>query len=84
MGYPGWLWSQGYDYADRERDVRAMFTMAADADELMAAYGIDYVVVGHQEKEQLQAAHARLRDRYPVAIRTTTYEVFDVRHRETE
>ena len=38
MGYPGWLWSQGYAYRDRERDVRNIFALSPQASELLEAY----------------------------------------------
>jgi hypothetical protein len=78
MGYPGWLWSQGYAYKDRERDVRSMFEMSPAAEELLRAYGIDYLVVGPAEKLELGADSDRFRSRYSSVIRTRTYEVFEV------
>jgi hypothetical protein len=79
MGYPGWLWSQGYDYKRREQDVQRIFESSPEANELLAGYGVDYVVVGPAEKAQLGADPDELRSRYPSVIRTETYEVFQVR-----
>jgi hypothetical protein len=84
MGYPGWLWSQGYAYKDRERDVRSMFEMSPAAEELLRAYGIDYLVVGPAEKVELGADLDRFRSRYSSVIRTDTYEVFEVGRTTTE
>ena len=76
MGYPGWLWSQGYDYRDRQRDVQTIFVMSPQASELLEAYGVDYVVVGPGEQDQFGADPDLFRARYPTVIRTDTYEVF--------
>jgi hypothetical protein len=80
MGFPGWLWSQGYEYRDRERDVRRIFELSARTSELLQAYGVDYVVVGPGEQDRLGADPDAFRARYPSVIRTETYEVFDTRH----
>jgi len=47
MGYQGWLWSYGIDFAQREQDVTQMYT-AGDR-ELMKKYNVDYVVIGPDE-----------------------------------
>lgn len=78
MGYPGWLWSQGYDYEAREQDVRSIYAMSSSADELLGAYGIDYVVVGPVEQARLGAQSEQFRAIYRTVIRTDDYEVFAV------
>ena len=81
MSYPGWLWSQGMDYAARERDLREMFALAPRAPELFEVYRVDYVVIGPEERARLGADSAAYRARYPRVIRTAGYEVFAVRPR---
>ena len=76
MTFPGWLWSQGVDYVQRETDLRAIFSLAPEAEELIARYGIDYVVVGPDERKRFDADPAEFRARYPGVIRTNDYEVF--------
>jgi hypothetical protein len=76
MAYRGWLWSQGYRYRDAERDVGRMLE-SADAG-LLAQYGIDYVVIGPDEKASWHATE-RAFERFPVVARTRSYAVFKVR-----
>ncbi|HET8628239.1 MAG TPA: hypothetical protein VFL91_12500 [Thermomicrobiales bacterium] len=78
MSYPGWLWTQGLDYAQRERDLRAIYAFAPDAPALLRRYNVSYVVIGPAERQDLQANEAAFRARYPVAISTEHYEVFKV------
>jgi uncharacterized membrane protein len=78
MSYPGWMWSQGFDYAERERDLRAIFTLRPEAERLITDYHVDYVVIGPYEREQLGADPVAFRARFPVVIRTAGYEVFAV------
>jgi uncharacterized membrane protein len=79
MSYPGWLWSQGMDYAQRERDLRAMFALGPRTPELFEVYGVDYVVIGPEERTRLGANLEAYRARYPRVVRTIQYEVFVVR-----
>jgi hypothetical protein len=79
LSYPGWHWSQGLDISDRERDVRAIYSLAPGADAILARHGVSYVVVGPWERAHLGADPGGFRARYPVAIATASYEVFDVR-----
>jgi uncharacterized membrane protein len=78
MGYPGWLWTQGIDYARRERDLRAIYAFAPDAPDLLRRYGVAYLVIGPSERQELHADEGAYRARYPVIISTEHYEVFKV------
>lgn len=46
-----WLWSHGYEFADREADVRSIYAGSPEARSLIAYYGIDYIYVGPRERE---------------------------------
>jgi hypothetical protein len=78
MGYTGWLWSQGIDFSVRERDVRSIMKLAPDADALLARYGVAYVVIGPDERENLAADPDAWREHYPSVLRTASYELFSV------
>jgi uncharacterized membrane protein len=78
MGYPGWLWTAGFDYRERERDLRSIYGFAPDAPELLARYRVDYLVVGPFERREVAANLAAYQAHYPSIIRTVNYEVFDV------
>ena len=81
MSYTGWLWSQGIDSSERERDLRSMFRMEQNAGELFRRHGIDYVVIGPYEMTQLRAAIDDYRRQFPRVVQVGPYEVFDVRAR---
>ena len=48
-GDAAWLWSHGYDFAEREADVRSIYAGTEDARSLISYYGIDYIYVGPAE-----------------------------------
>jgi hypothetical protein len=50
MGYPGHIWTHGLDYAEREREIKQIYAGGPGADNLLARYGVDYVVIGPLEK----------------------------------
>jgi uncharacterized membrane protein len=49
LGYPGWMWSRGLDYSQRATDIQAIYSGRSDANALMRAYGINYVLLGPAE-----------------------------------
>ncbi|HET6975380.1 MAG TPA: hypothetical protein VFI24_03595 [Pyrinomonadaceae bacterium] len=50
MGYPGHIWTHGLQFVQREGEVRRIYLGAPDAEQLIRNYGIDYLVVGPQER----------------------------------
>jgi hypothetical protein len=50
-GDTAWLWSHGYEFADREADVRAIYAGSPEARRLIEYYGIDYIYLGPRERE---------------------------------
>jgi hypothetical protein len=54
-GPTDWLWGHGYEFREREADVRRIYAGAPDALELLGYYGVDYVFVGEAERRDLRA-----------------------------
>jgi hypothetical protein len=54
LGYPGHVWSHGIDYFEREADMKSIYAGSFDAPALIEKAGIDYVVVGPLEREELK------------------------------
>ena len=50
MGYPGHIWTHGLEFAQRESDIKRIYSGAAGADQLLRDYDIDYAVVGPLER----------------------------------
>ena len=49
MGYPGHIWTHGLEFAQREGEIRRIYSGAPDAESLLKKYGVDYAVVGPLE-----------------------------------
>jgi hypothetical protein len=78
MTYPGWLWTWGIDYSERERDLRAIYAYETQAEELLKRYGVDYVVIGPGERQDFNANVSAYSARYPEVISTANYRVLAV------
>jgi hypothetical protein len=50
MGYPGHIWTHGLQFVRRESEIKRIYLGGLDADQLLQNYGVDYLVVGPQEK----------------------------------
>jgi hypothetical protein len=46
-----WLWSHGYEFAQREADVKSIYAGGAEARDLIDYYSIDYIYFGNRERE---------------------------------
>ena len=53
LGYPGWIWSRGLDYVQRQTDIQSIYSGNARAASLMRQYQVDYVLLGPQERGNL-------------------------------
>lgn len=79
MGFRGWLWSWGINYASRESDINRIFVGDPQTPQLLAKYNIDYVIVGPGEISNFHADQKYFEDHYPLLVNRYGQEVFDVR-----
>ncbi len=81
MGYWGQLWVSGIPYEQRQAEVLEIYKLGPTADELMKQYGVDYVVIGPDERDpnQVGVDESAWAARFPVATSTDQYRVYDVR-----
>ena len=79
MGYRGWLWTHGVNYATIESDVTSMYAGDSLAAPLFRRYGVEYVVIGPSERSSFHANQAAFDSRYPVVLESPSYRVYDVR-----
>jgi hypothetical protein len=78
MGYGGHLWSQGIDYAAREADIRRIYAGAADAHQLLARHGVEYVVVGPLERAELKVINEQFFAGLTKVGETSGYRLYKV------
>ncbi|MDT7689676.1 MAG: hypothetical protein QOE46_2435 [Acidobacteriota bacterium] len=54
LGYPGHVWSHGIDYTERESALKNIYAGSPEAPALVESAGIEYVVVGPLEREEMR------------------------------
>lgn len=80
MGYRGWLWSYGIDYAKREREVLAMFAGGDLSLTLLREYGVDYVVISPAEKDNFyRADELFFEENFAVVFESSLIKIHQVR-----
>lgn len=48
VGYPGWLWSRGIDYSQREQEVKNFYFLPSTDNPLLKQFNIKYVLLDSQ------------------------------------
>ncbi len=76
-GPTAWVWSHGYPFAEREADVRAIYTGRDDANELLRYYRVDYVYLGQSETTELRANRAFFDAGFPTVFRAGDIAIYD-------
>lgn len=78
-GATAWLWSHGYPFAEREADVRAIYSGRDDARELLRYYGVDFVYLGPRERTDLKANRDFFERTFPSVYRSGEIIIYDAR-----
>ncbi len=79
IGYANWLWTEGIPYEARTAEAERIYRAEPGTDALLARLGIDFVVIGPHERDELDADEQSFRDRYPVLVGEGAWTVYDVR-----
>jgi hypothetical protein len=77
MGYPGHIGSHGINYDERLREIRRIYAGGADAQRLLAKYGVEYVVVGPHEQRERPINEAFFA-RYQLVGETGEYRLYKI------
>lgn len=78
MRYTGHLSSHGIDYGQRESDLKEIYLGGPRAPQLMQRYGIEYVLIGPEERSRLSANESYF-NRFRAAATAGQYKVYVVR-----
>ncbi|HEX3229692.1 MAG TPA: hypothetical protein VHQ95_12035 [Pyrinomonadaceae bacterium] len=74
-----WLWSHGYEFRQRESDVRRIYAGTVDAAELLRFYHVDYVYLGDAERSDVKANDAFFDANLPAIYHSQTITIYDAR-----
>jgi len=78
LAYPGWLWTQGYDYLPTQAKVIQMYQGQPAALMDFEEYQVNYAIIGQEELRSMGANKEFFDQHFPVAFEyagTTIYKV---------
>ena len=78
MGYPGWLWSQAINYAQREADIARIYHGGPEAIGLLRQYHVDYIVIGPTERTAFQPDANYFNAQFRLVLHTPHYDIYAV------
>lgn len=76
MGYPGWLWSHGIKYQEREKDISDMYSGGINAKELLEKYGVNYVFIGPSERAMPNINEQFFAENYPAVFEEGEIKIY--------
>jgi hypothetical protein len=77
LGYTGYIWAHGLPYVDREADIKRIYAGEADADQLLAQHGIEYILVSPIERGSMTVNDAYL-EQFPLVGEVGAYRLHEV------
>ncbi|NMB56739.1 hypothetical protein GYA19_02260 [Candidatus Beckwithbacteria bacterium] len=78
MGYRGWLWSYGYNYAELEEDIKTIYQGKLKAKELLKKYGIQYVVIDETTKINYKSNEKFFKDNFELFIQGANCRIYKI------
>jgi hypothetical protein len=78
VGYPGWLWSHGIKYREREDDVHKIYRGVAGAKDLIKKYAIRYVFVGSNERSIANFNEQFFTENYPIVFQEGDIKIYKI------
>ncbi|MBZ5507762.1 MAG: hypothetical protein LAO78_20055 [Acidobacteriia bacterium] len=83
LGYPGWMWSRGLDYSQRNADIQRIYSGEPGAEALLQHYGVDYVLIGPLELASLKI-NEQFWSRYARLSPTGAYRIYQIKGSSSE
>jgi uncharacterized membrane protein len=78
MSYPGWLWSYGINYTQREADIARIYKGGADTLSLLSHYHADYILIGPSERGAYQPNADYFNGQFRLLLHTPNYDIYAV------
>lgn len=80
LAYPGWLWTQGYEYLPTQVDVETMYAGGIHTEQLLNKYDVDYVVVGPDEWRDLKANQTYFDQHFRAVYQLDSTTIYKVKY----
>src|SRR3989338_2438532 len=83
LGFPGWIWSHGIDYYQREIDIQDIYTGGKKAERLISQYKVNYITVGPNERASFNINEGYF-TKYPSIFLGSGWVIYDVSYLWTD
>jgi hypothetical protein len=78
ISYPGWLWSYGINYTQREQDLARIYGGGSVALALLYHYHASYLVVGPNERATLHPNLDYFNANFRLVLQSPNYQIYQV------
>lgn len=79
LGYTAWAYNFGFEYHQREVDLKSMYEGGPNVFDLLQKYEVDYLVIGPSERANYQVHQAFFDENFPLAFSTPQYRIYQIR-----
>jgi hypothetical protein len=76
--YPGWLWSYGINYTQRELDIARIYKGVPETLDLLRQYHADYIMIGPNERSAFQPNVDYFNAHFRLVLHTQNYDIYSV------
>ncbi|HKR01394.1 MAG TPA: hypothetical protein VJT09_12025 [Pyrinomonadaceae bacterium] len=74
-----WLWSHGYEFREREADIKMIYAGGEEALALLRYYGIQFVYLSTRERDELRASQDFFERNFAAVYRSENISIYDTR-----
>lgn len=78
-GFPGWLWTRGINYHQREEDIRNYYQNPEKYDQIIDKYQIKYILLDDQVRYDFGADLGVFQQLYPEVFNQNQYHLFKIK-----
>lgn len=77
VGYPGWLWTKGLDYTERENDVKS-FYLNPDRTDIIEKYNLKYILLDPMAIYDWKVKKETLNAKFPIVFSNNSYTLYKI------
>jgi len=72
-----WLWSHGYEFREREADIKMIYAGGEEALALLRYYSVQFVYLGTRERDELRARQDFFERNFTAVYRSENISIYD-------
>lgn len=76
VGYPGWLWTRGINYLNREELIKDFYNNPTKESQIFKEYSIKYILLDDNSRYDFGASESELSKNFPVIYKVGNYILF--------